>query len=163
MGNKGARFAVKWKGKIFKALRITRSKNCIVFAIPGTSMHSTYPADGETHWTFEKSKLKFDKDKQRMYFKGRPQIRDIKSPVSMGVCAGLITECNKLPSNYELLDLNEYQLPNMWTYLIPPEDRWVSAIKQKHGGIVRVVKLGEVWAVVEFGDPGNKKQNSNAR
>lgn len=147
------KFAIKWNGKKYKAVNITRSKNVVVISPSEFPIHTSYTKDGKPHWTVEK------KDgKQHIYFDmdgyKSPPINTIKSPLSMGTYAGFGKEYQSLPNKYDVIDLDAFncKTPNVQVFLTPPTQESVDKIPKGHRGEKRTVKFNDVWVTVLFID-----------
>lgn len=167
MSKKGKRFFVKWRDKTYYVLRVTRSRECIVFASPGIPTHTNYPKDGRLHWTVEDINIQIHSqgielkitDKPRIYIEGgRPPFSELKSPVSIETRPlGLEVKPQDKLKKHELIDMDALgcKIPNVTIFLCPPHDSEVSKIPLQLKGkreVIKFNKFNDVWVVVDFVD-----------
>jgi hypothetical protein len=167
------KFAVKLNGKIYKAISITRSKDCIVLSYPDIAYpHITYPKNGDIHFTIENSGYsdtsQIEKDcrvskrdnKTRIYFVDKKFIKNdttfdnvtIKNLGTHGISKK--NECLYVPNKYELINVDAFNCKslNMQTYITAPNQDAVNKVPISHRGETKIVKFNDVWVVIKFID-----------
>lgn len=163
MRNKGQRFGIKWNNQLYEALRVTRSKECIVFSSSAIPIHTTYPKDGRLHMTFKYSTSEDGrvlsvapdpKNQKRLYASGgRPSFSELEHPVVIETHAGF-AERKELSAQYDVVDVDVFncQQPEIIIYTTPPLLEEVNTIRQAYRGVRRIVKFDDVWVVLWFVD-----------
>lgn len=167
-------FAVKYRGKLFKAFYIRRQKQCIVMGIPHVKFHRTYSNGYPLHDTFEHSNsdvidipsdfpLKVDVDEKKgrirfLYDCKLPTLDNVDRIVSMGAYAiGVGQACETISEEYHIVDLDAFNCtsPNLQV-CITPGDYDLSRIPRTHLGKVEVVKFEGIQIVLQVIDSEQK-------
>ncbi len=178
---KGKGFAVKWKGRIYKILKVSKTSSTIVLIHPENKFSKTtyvisdnrYPSDSGTHWTIKNNQVnskdvseeKVDEfvtlsqkpGELHVYFHDKkPSIKNIKEFIYLcNIPMSFIKAFDAIPKDYEFVDLDKigYATPVMSIYLTPPYEEKVRKIHLE--GERRIMKFQDVWVVVIFSDVKN--------
>ncbi len=151
MGSKGQRFGMKWNGQLYEVLRVTRSRECVVFSSSTIPIHTTYPKDGKLHMTRE---YNASEDDRRMYAsEGRPSFSDLRQPLFIETHAGF-AERKELSDIYDIVDVDSFECkqPSVMIYVSPPDIVKANTIVQTYRGERRIVKFDDIWVVLWFVD-----------